>query len=117
MSIHTDREISANCPDIVIKNNQDKKCTLIDMAIPSDRNNSTKVSEKLFKYKDLDIEITRMWQMRTEIVPVVIGTLGVIKKGSEKLVREIPGNINLWKIQKTALLRTAHILWKVLSIK
>ena len=28
---------------------------------------------------------------------------GVAKKGSEKLMREIPGNINLWEIQKTAL--------------
>ena len=28
---------------------------------------------------------------------------GVVKKGSEKLRREIPGNINLWEIQKTTL--------------
>ena len=83
-------EISANRPDIVIKNNQDKKCTLIDVAIPSDKNTSTKVSEKLSKSKDLEIEITRMWQMKTEIIPVVVGALGVVKKGSEKLMREIP---------------------------
>ena len=80
-------------------------------AIPSDNNTSTKVSEKRSKYKDLEIEITRMWQMKTEIIPVVIGALGVIKKGSEKLVREILGNINPWEIQKTKL------LGKVLSIK
>ena len=36
--------------------------------------------------------------MKTEIIPVVVGALGVIKKGSEKLVREIPGNFNLWEI-------------------
>ena len=80
-------------------------------AIPSDNNTSTKVSEKRSKYKDLEIEITRMWQMKTEIIPVVIGALGVIKKGSEKVVREILGNINPWEIQKTIL------LGKVLSIK
>lgn len=40
----------------------------------------------------------------------------MIKKGLEKLVREIPGNINLWKIQKTTILGTAQILLKVLSI-
>ena len=28
---------------------------------------------------------------------------GVVKKAWEKLMREIPGNINLWEIQKTAL--------------
>ena len=59
MPIHTDREISANRPDIVIKNNRDKKCALIDVAIPSDKNTSTKVSKKLSKYKDLEIEISR----------------------------------------------------------
>ena len=80
-------------------------------AMPFDNNTSTKVSEKRSKYKDLEIEITRMWQMKTEIIPVVIGALGVIKKGSEKVVREILGNINPWEIQKTIL------LGKVLSIK
>ena len=55
--------------------------------------------------------------MKTELIPVVVGALGVIKKGSEELVREIPGNVNLWEIQKTALLGKAHILQKVLSIK
>jgi len=59
MPIHTDRKISANRPDIVIKNNRDKKYALIDVAIPSDKNTSTKVSEKLSKYKDLEIEISR----------------------------------------------------------
>ena len=58
-----------------------------------------------------------MWQIKTEIIPVVIGALGVIKKGLEKLISEIPGYINLQEIQKTTLLGTAHILGKVLSIK
>ena len=59
MPIHADREISTNLPDIVIKNNRDTKCTLVDVAIPSDKNSPTTVSEKLSKYKDLEIEITR----------------------------------------------------------
>ena len=41
--------------------------------------------------------------MKTEIIPVVVGAIGVIKKGSENLVREIPGNISLWKILKKTL--------------
>ena len=41
--------------------------------------------------------------MKTEIIPVVVGVIGVIKKGSENLVREIAGNINLWKILKATL--------------
>ena len=59
MPIHTDREISANRPDILIKNNRDKKCALIDVAIPPDKNTSKKISKKVSKYKDLEIEISR----------------------------------------------------------
>ena len=44
-----------------------------------------------------------MWGMKTEIIPVIIGAIGVINKGCENLVREIPGNINLWKILKATL--------------
>jgi hypothetical protein len=36
--VHTDREITANRPDIKIKNKREKACTLIDVAIPADRN-------------------------------------------------------------------------------
>jgi len=55
MSIQTDREIKANRSDIVVKNKKEKSCLLIDMAIPTDRNTSEKVTEKLSKYKGLEI--------------------------------------------------------------
>ena len=37
-AVHTDREVTANRPDIIIKNKKEKKCTLIDVAIPADIN-------------------------------------------------------------------------------
>jgi len=37
-AVHTDRIVRANRPDIIIKNNKEKTCTLIDVAIPADRN-------------------------------------------------------------------------------
>ena len=49
---------------------------IITIIIPSDENTSFKVSKKLSKYKDLEIEITRMWQMKTETILVVVGALG-----------------------------------------
>ena len=74
------------------------------MAIPSDRNTSVKVAEKLSKYKDLEIEITKMWGLKTIIVPVVIRALGVVKEGFEKHIDKIPGKINIREFQKIALL-------------
>ena len=29
---------------------------------------------------DLELEIQPMWQMKTEVIPVVVGALGTIKK-------------------------------------
>ena len=117
MPIHTDREIAANKPDIIIRDHTNQKCQIIDMAVPSDRNTSVKVVEKLSKYKDLEIEIARMWKMGTETIPVVIGALGVIKKGLEKYVDKIPGTVSIDELQKITLLGTARILRRVLSIK
>ena len=49
------------------------------MAVASDRNAYVKITKKLSNYKDIEIEVTRMWGMKTETVPVaiMIGTLGV----------------------------------------
>jgi hypothetical protein len=37
-AIHIGREVTANKPDVIIKNQKVKTCTLIDVAIPTDRN-------------------------------------------------------------------------------
>ena len=58
-----------------------------------------------------------MWKMETETVSVVIGALGVIKKGQEKYVNRIPGTTSVSEHQRISLLGIAHILRKVLSIK
>ena len=46
---HTDREVTGNRPDIIIKNKKEKTCTLIDVAIPADRNVVQKKAEKKLK--------------------------------------------------------------------
>ena len=115
MPIHTDRKITANRPDSVIKDHKTKTCKFIHMAVPSDRNTSVKVTEKLSKYKDLEIETSRMWGMRTETIPIIIGALGAIKKRLETYLGRIPGQISISELQKIILLGTAHILRRVLS--
>ena len=45
-AVHTDREVTANWPDIIIKNTKEKTCTLIDVAIPADRNVVQKEAER-----------------------------------------------------------------------
>ena len=86
MPIQRDRVIEANRPDVVIKNKQEKSRLLIDISIPTEKNTSVKVTEKLSKYKDLEIKVERMWGMKATTVPVVIGALELIKKGLEEYI-------------------------------
>jgi hypothetical protein len=55
-AVHTEREVTANRSYIRIKNKKEKTCTLIDVAMPADRNVQKEVEKKL-KYKSLCIEI------------------------------------------------------------
>jgi len=59
-SSSTHKEVTANRPDIIIKNNKEKTFTLIGVAIPADRNVVQKEAEKKLKYKSLCIEMQRM---------------------------------------------------------
>ena len=114
--IRTDRTVQANRPDVVMKHRQNKMCQLICISVPSDSNISSKNFEKLSKYKDMEIEIAKMWKMKTKTIPVIVGALGMIKKGTQKYVNEIPGNLSLAEIQKIVLNSTAHILRRTLSL-
>ena len=78
--VHTDREVTADRPDIIIKNKKEKTCTLIDVAIPADRNVVQKEAEKRLKYKILCIEIQRVWNLKCTIVPVIIGANGIVTR-------------------------------------
>ena len=86
----------------------------IDVAISGDRNVIKKEAEKALKYKDLTIEIQRMWNVKTKVIPVIIGATGTISKTFSKYVSNIPGNHEVKELQKTATLGTVHILRKVL---
>ena len=76
---------------------------------------SLKRSREDSKYKDLTIEIQRMWNVKTRVIPVIIGATGTISKSFRKYVSNIPGHHEVKELQKTAILGTAHILRKVLK--
>jgi len=48
------------------------------------------------------------------IIIIIIGTTGTISKSFRKYVNNIPGKHEVKKLQKIAILGTAHILRKVL---
>jgi len=58
-----------------------------------------------------------VWNVKTEVIPVIIGATGTISMSLRKYVSNIPGKHEVKELQKTAILGTAHIFRKVLMLK
>jgi len=65
---HTDREVTANRPDIIIKN---------------------KKRENMHT-ESLDIEIQWMWNLKCMIIPLITGANGIVMRSLKKNVEAIP---------------------------
>ena len=116
MSIITDKKVMCNRPDILIHDSQARTCLIIDVAIPVCTNIVRKVAEKLTKYRELEIELQKCWNLKeVKTVPVVCGALGTVGNSITKYLNMISTHIQFRVIQKTALLGTAHILRNVLT--
>ena len=114
--IQTDRHIPCNKPDIVIREKTSNKCLMIEVAIPSDYNIQKKTTEKISKYIDLQIECQRMWNKTVEVISVIVGATGVVEERLKTDLKHIPGRHNIHNVQGSAILGTAHILRRALSI-
>ena len=80
------------------------------MSMSSDSDVSLKIFEKLRKYKDLEVKVTKTWHLKTTTLPVVIGALGMVAKTALNYASQIPGAPSL------TLMGTTHILPKELSM-
>ena len=115
--IITDRHVSCTKPDIVIQEKKSDRCQITDVAIPCDYNIQKKATEKMSKYAHLQIECHRQWNKKVEVIPVIIGATGIVDRNIKKYVGRIPGCHKIYSLQRSAVLGTAYILRKVLSIK
>ena len=79
-SIQTDYEIQIRRPVIVFLDKEENQCLIVDIAVPGDARIAGKDKEKIAKYQDLKREITRLWNIKVYVVPVVVGALGIIPK-------------------------------------
>jgi len=71
--VHNDRTIPNDKPDIIIRDNEKKTCMLIEWQFRGTKNVIKKEAEKILKYKDLTIGIQLMWNVKTKVIPVIIG--------------------------------------------
>jgi hypothetical protein len=90
-------------------------CVLIYVAISVYRNVIKKEAEKILKFKDLTIEKQRTWNVKTKATSVIKRVTGSISKSLRQYLNNLSEKHEMKEIQKTAILRTAHLLHKVLT--
>ena len=102
--------------DIVVCEKENNKAVIVDIASPWDHRVYEKEREKIEKYQELKREIGKLWGIRhLEVVPVVVGALGVVSKRFDAWLEKLGITIRMELLQKTALLGTARILRKLLE--
>jgi len=69
--VRTDGTIPNNKPEIIIRDNKQEICMLIDVAIPGDRNVIKRGAEKILKYEDPITEIQRVCNVKAIVIPVI----------------------------------------------
>ena len=114
MLVETD-DINILCDTAIPTAKKTNTCLLIDISCPADGNLTRKQAEKLTTYRDLRVEVSRMRQCRTLVVPVMLGVLGTVHAGIAQWLDVIPGHHYLQHLQKAVLLGSSRILSKVMS--
>ena len=100
----------------IVKDSVNSTCKLIDMTILPDRSIAVKEMKTKSKCKDLKLEIQRMWQMKTEVTPMVVGVFGTVKKRMVENIKKVSERATVTETQKICLLGSARILRKVLTV-
>ena len=55
--------------------------------------------------------------MKTEVIPVVVGALGTIRKGMVENIKRVSERASVTETQKINMLHSARILRKVLNVR
>ena len=117
VDIRTDRINSAHRPDIVVHDSLERSVILIDVAIPADVNIVDKEREMILKYVDLRLELQKIWNLRCiKFIPIVIGALGSFTPNLLQNLEVLPGVHKIGPLLKAALLGSAYLLRRSLSI-
>ena len=114
-SVHTDHEIVARKPDIIVIDMTSRECHFIEITCPLDWSILEREKFKVDKCQDVKREIAKLWNVRPVVIPVVVGTLGMVTNRLERFIRKIGVDASVGLLQKACLLGTIRILRRVLE--
>ena len=75
-SIQTDHVIEARRPDLVVVDKKERSCKMIDFAVRGGSRIEEKVKNKIEKYQVLGRKLQKIQNVKVEIIPLVLGSLG-----------------------------------------
>ena len=111
----TPTKLEHNRPDVVVIDRVTRRWTIVDFSVPFDANVVRKENQKVNNYGKLATEVSRMYKVSTIVIPIVVGSLGVVSKRLAGFVKRLGIGDVVGGLQMTALIGTAAILRKVLS--
>ena len=115
-SIQIDHVIGVRRPDLVVVDEKERICKIIDFAVPGDSRIEEKGKDKIEKYQDLGRELQKIWNVKVNIIPLAVGSLCAIPKHFGNRLKQTGITVGTAQVEKTVLLGTARILRKVLEI-
>ena len=114
--VMTPKKLDHNKPDVILIDKVRKVWTVIDFSVPNDKNVVTKEKEKIDHYRELAKEIRRMYHVKTRVIPIVVGALGVFSTNLEGYLKELEMRYVRRTLQVSAILGSTIILRKVLNM-
>ena len=103
-------------PDILVRNRTEKTAHIIEVGVTGDTSINTTEWRKIQKYQDLKNAIKSEWNLgRVELIPVVVGTTGLIKKSLSGYLERIPGRVTTGDVQYETIRGTSSILKRALG--
>ena len=96
--------IEARRHALILVDKKAKSCVIINVAIPGDCRIREKEIEKIEKYQNLKRKLKRLWLLKVEVVPVVVGALGCISKGFSGQMDSLGIKLNVGVVKKSVML-------------
>ena len=105
-------------PDILIWNKEEKTAKIIEVTVPNDFGLNRAERQKITKYQDLKNDLKSTWALKEiEIIPVVVGATGLVKKNLRRYLTAIPSSPSIHEVQIAAIKGTVTILKRALGYK
>ena len=121
--ITTTPRVKHNKPDMIIWNNRDMTCAIVDICVPLDMNVHAQEKTKRDTYGPLIVGLLRHYpQFKFEVVPLVIGATGLVTNSLKTnlkilLCRDSEVEQAIVKMQRKALVGSMRVLKSALSMR